>query len=243
MAARVLEQNVGAAVRSERVPSGPGIGAEDAAVGLMVVPVISQIATRPSAFCNRMSEWPSPLKSPVPMAFQLAPGLATTALVVTLVPSISQTATAAVRVLQQNVGMAVVVEVTGSDRLPVRSRIAQDDAAGQSGPGHLPDRHGAIRVLQQNVGMAVVVEVAGSDHFPVRSWIGHDGARGDAGPVRFPDRDGAVRILQQDVRMRIVVEVTGSNVFPIRSRIGANALHGFSYADGKFTNLTSYPRV
>jgi hypothetical protein len=67
--------------------------------------------------------------------------------------------------------MAVSVEVAGSNRLPVRSRIGQDSAAGQACPGHLPDRHGAVRVLQQDVEIRIVVEIAGSNVFPVRSRI------------------------------------------------------------------------
>ena len=43
----------------------------------MLLPSISQIAAWPLVLCHRMSEWPSPLKSPVPIAFQLGPGLAT----------------------------------------------------------------------------------------------------------------------------------------------------------------------
>src|SRR4051812_20436831 len=41
----------------------------------MGLPVISQAATAPSVLWNRMSDLPSPFRSPVPIAFQLAPGL------------------------------------------------------------------------------------------------------------------------------------------------------------------------
>ena len=43
-----------------------------------------------SVFCHRMSEFPSWLKSPVPTAFQLGPGLATGPPPILVVPSISQ---------------------------------------------------------------------------------------------------------------------------------------------------------
>ena len=60
---------------------------------MTLVPFISQIAAWPLAFCHRMSEKPSPLKSPVPIAVQLGPGLALTgAPPITLVPFISQIA-------------------------------------------------------------------------------------------------------------------------------------------------------
>ena len=39
------------------------------------MPSISQIAGVPSSCCHRMSDLPSPLKSPVPLTCQLGPGL------------------------------------------------------------------------------------------------------------------------------------------------------------------------
>ena len=58
------------------------------------MPSISQIAGVPSSFCHRMSDLPSPLKSPVPLICQLGPGLnrAGGAPVIAFVPSISQIA-------------------------------------------------------------------------------------------------------------------------------------------------------
>src|SRR5205085_1459708 len=53
----------------------------------------SQMAASPLEFCHRMSARPSPLKSPLPTACQLGPGLPRTALPITLVPFISQIAT------------------------------------------------------------------------------------------------------------------------------------------------------
>ena len=53
--------------------SVPGLD-EPAALTLNVwVPSISQIAGVPSLFCHRMSDLPSPLKSPVPLTCQLVP--------------------------------------------------------------------------------------------------------------------------------------------------------------------------
>ena len=61
-------------------------------VDTMLVPFISQIAGVPSLPCHRMSDLPSPLKSPLPLTCQLGPGLnEPAALTVTaVVPSISQ---------------------------------------------------------------------------------------------------------------------------------------------------------
>src|ERR1700733_14727679 len=74
---------------------------------------------------------------------------------------------AAARVLKQDVGEAVAVEVAGSDCSPGRPRIeALRPAADPRGPVHLPDRDLAgARVLKQDVGEAVAVEIAGSDRF------------------------------------------------------------------------------
>ena len=77
---------------SDHLPVRSGLATT--ALSATLAPFISQIATAPFVFCNRMSEWPSSLKSPVPMACQFGPGLATTALLVTLVPLVSQMAMA-----------------------------------------------------------------------------------------------------------------------------------------------------
>src|SRR6185437_2524617 len=44
----------------------------------MLVPFISQIATDPLVFCQRISDRPLSKKSPVPIAFQAGPGLGLT---------------------------------------------------------------------------------------------------------------------------------------------------------------------
>src|SRR3984893_3833015 len=93
-AAAVLPQNIGLAVvvvvaHPHDVPVRPRLPR----VAMTVVPFISQIAASPLSFCHRMSARPSPLKSPVPLACQLGPGLPTTAPPITLVPFISQIAT------------------------------------------------------------------------------------------------------------------------------------------------------
>ena len=79
---RVLPEDVGMAVVvevacSDRFPTRPRIGAHTAPL-ITLVPFISQIAAWPSVFCHRMSECPSSLKSPVPIACQLGPGSAPT---------------------------------------------------------------------------------------------------------------------------------------------------------------------
>jgi hypothetical protein len=52
---------------------GSTVCTKGSAVG--VVPFISQMTTDPLVFWNKMSDLPSPLKSPVPITCQLGPGL------------------------------------------------------------------------------------------------------------------------------------------------------------------------
>src|SRR6478735_6035265 len=74
--------------------SDPGLNEPAVAIDTTLVPSMVQMAGVPSSFCHRMSDLPSPLKSPVPLISQLGPGLngpiAPTN--VALVPSISQSA-------------------------------------------------------------------------------------------------------------------------------------------------------
>ena len=95
---------------SDRLPARPRIGAHRPPP-ITLVPFISQIAAWPFAFCHRMSEWPSPLKSPVPIAFQLGPGLGPRPAADHVGPVHFPDRGLTVRVLPQNVGMAVAVEV------------------------------------------------------------------------------------------------------------------------------------
>ena len=122
---------------------GPGLAPTVRRRRSGLVPSISQIAAWPSVFCNRMSELPSPLKSPVPTTFQLGPGLAPTGPPPTIGgPVHFPDRDLAVRVLPQDVGIAVVVEVARSDRFPIRPRIGgpTDAAADLVGSVHFPDR-------------------------------------------------------------------------------------------------------
>ena len=99
-----------------------------------MVPSISQIAGVPSSFCHRMSDLPSPLKSPVPLMCQLGPGLNEPAapLESTFDAVHQPDRGRAVVVLPQDVGLAVAVEVAGRLDLPARPRIERaGGAAGQ----------------------------------------------------------------------------------------------------------------
>src|SRR3954462_12376284 len=73
--------------------SCPGLDTPATSPETKLVP-INQIAGVPSLFCHRMSDLPSPLKSPLPLTCQLGPGLTglTTFPESRLLPSISQIA-------------------------------------------------------------------------------------------------------------------------------------------------------
>ena len=112
-----LTVQVRASSCADRTPARSGIGGEDWAAADRVRMFISQTAAWPLAFCQRMSEWPSPLKSPVPTSDQLGPGLA--AILVGAADHLQPVhfpdrRLPVLRVLEQDVGMAVAVEVAGS---------------------------------------------------------------------------------------------------------------------------------
>ena len=106
-----------------------------------VVPFINQISAWPLSFCHRMSDLPSPSKSPAPLTCQVGARIAADqGLLATVVPFISQICGLAVIVLPQNVGLAVAVEVAGANHMPGGARIAADrGAAGDGGAVHQPD--------------------------------------------------------------------------------------------------------
>src|SRR5258705_401595 len=74
--------------------SGPGLNEPAVLTDRTLVPSISQIEGVPLLCCHRMSDLPSPLKSPVPLISQLGPGLngPTAPTNVASVPSISHIA-------------------------------------------------------------------------------------------------------------------------------------------------------
>jgi hypothetical protein len=91
-----LKQNVGEAIAVEisgadRMPAWPRIAGAAASDhrGAAHLPV----TTSPLLFCHRMSDRPSPLKSPVPIAWHLGPGLPASPLAITVVASVIEKAT------------------------------------------------------------------------------------------------------------------------------------------------------
>ncbi len=178
-----------------------------------------------------MSEWPSPLKSPVPIAFQLGPGIgADAAAADQFVPvHFPDRDLAAGGVLKQDIGMTVVIEIAGSDRFPSRPGLGADGPAADQGvPVHFPDRGlTTARVLKQDVGMAVVIEIAGSDRFPAWSRIGaHGPAADEFVPVHFPNCRPSIGILQQDIRGVASEERAGAPLEPGGAGVWAEQFSG-----------------
>ena len=134
---------------SDRFPTRPRIGANQFRRRFRWSRSFPRSRPGRLVFCHRMSEWPSSLKSPVPIAFQLGPGLGPTSSAADFVgPVHFPDRGLAVRVLPQDVGMAVVVEVARSDCFPTRPRIGADQsAADHVGPVHFPDRGLTASVL------------------------------------------------------------------------------------------------
>ena len=127
--ARVLEKDVGKTIpikiaSTDHLPNRARIGV-DAPPPIKVFPFISQIETWPVlVFCQRMSALPSALKSPVPTAFHSSPGLGLTGPPPTKVVAahFPNRDLAGVRILPQDVGVAIVIEIPGSDGSPGKPR-------------------------------------------------------------------------------------------------------------------------
>ena len=215
---------------SDRFPARSRIGGDQSPPpGIWLVPFISQIAAWPLVFWNRMSEKPSLLKSPVPIAFQLGPGsAASTAPPPDLARSVHLPDRGlAIGVLQQDVGIAVAVEVAGSDRLPARPGVGADRA---------PPPIGFIPFISQTATCPFAFcHRMSAWPSPLKSpvpmafqlgpgWRRPWPAAGDlARPVHLPDRGLTVRVLPQDVGMAIAIEVAaGSDGGPARPGIGAD---------------------
>src|SRR5208282_415348 len=140
------------------------------------------------------------------------------------------------RVVPEQVGPTVAVEVAGADDRPggrhggdVRRGGVQD-----RGAVHLPDRHVAGRVVPENVGFAVAVEVALADDRPGTGRYGGDirgGGVQDRGSVHLPDRHIAARIAPGNVAIAVAVEVVGVDGHRQAADLVAIARFGVSFGE------------
>jgi hypothetical protein len=145
-----------AAVRGQPVPAFLG----RAATSVAPRPSISQIAGVPSLPCHKMSDLPSPLKSPLPSICQLGPGLNDPAAPIdtTCVPSIRQEAQAAQHIIRVRAVDFIEALRLGILR-PVAELVIDADAPQQDGPSHhaveaLSDMPESDRLVGPGVGTA-----------------------------------------------------------------------------------------
>ena len=176
-----------------------------------------------------MSELPSPLKSPVPIDvparsrdWRRQPRSP-----MTLVPFISQIAASPLVFCQQNVGLAVAVEVAGADRRASSAQGWRPPAPPiKLVPVHLPDRDRAAVVFCQRMSdIAVAVEIARCRR---RASSSRDWRRRAPPPmtlVPFISQIATVplRVLPQNVGLAVAVEVAGSVDVPARSGLRDDA--------------------
>src|SRR5437879_924906 len=120
---------------------------------------MSQMARAPELFCQRMSIWPSPLKSVHPQGSRLSrrcPGSTAGVNGASYKPD----ETRAGAILPKNVGLVIAVEIARAGDLPGGRHRWQEDAAAKSGVVHEPEGTGSGGILPENVCLAVTVEIA-----------------------------------------------------------------------------------
>src|SRR5262245_4616975 len=186
------------------------------------VPSMSQIAGVPSLPCHRMSDLPSPLKSPVPLICQSGPGLngPTAPTNVALVPSMSQIA-----------GVPSLPCHRMSDLpSPLKSPVP---LICQSGPGLNGPTAPANVALVPSISHIAAVPLSPCQMMsdlpsplkspvaldvPARPWIERSDCadKRGTGAVHQPHRGGAVVALPEDVGLAVAVEVAGVRDVPAR---------------------------
>src|SRR5207302_2034756 len=109
----------------------------------------------------------------------------------------------------EDIAVAVVVEITGADDVPVGGYL-RDIRTGQV-QGlraiHFPDRDTAGVVAPEKIAVAVVVEIAGILDLPIRrpldmSDIGSRAVQ-ELGAVHFPDRNTAGVVMPENVAVAV----------------------------------------
>ena len=157
-----------------------------------------------------MSDLPSPLKSPVPLMCQLAPGLngPDRADERGVVPVHQPHRGGAIVVLPQDVGFAVAVEVARGLDVPAGTRVEGPDRADKRSvvPIHQPHRGRAVVVLPDDVGLAVAVEVAPGFDVPGRPRVAKGTDERGVGAVHQPGRGRAIVALPQNVGIAVAVQ-------------------------------------
>ena len=140
-----------------------------------------QIAGVPLSFCHRMSDLPSPLKSPASSTCQVGPGLAPGAAPpIRLVPSIIQIAGVPLSFCHRMSDLPSPLKSPASSTCQVGPGLEPGPLpTGDVGAVHGPDRRRPVVVLPQDVGLAVAVEIASVLDMPGRPRIGARAAATD----------------------------------------------------------------
>ena len=133
---------------------------------------------------------------------------------------------AVIGILQEDVALAIPIEIAGSHRMPaVGGRRPADDAAVLDLLAiHFPgEAHAIVAILEEDVALAVAIEIARPDRMPfVAGWRPADDAAGvDIEAIHLPDEALAVgSVLQVDVAMVVAVEVGFGGLDHIHYRDG-----------------------
>ena len=173
----ILPENVGLAV-AVVIAGFPLICQEVSALAAIVPPPITlvpfscQVATEPLSFCQRMSDLPSPLKSPVPLMSQVPSRVRqTTPPPITLVPFSSQIAGVPSVVLPEVSDLPSPLKSPPGQDVPAKVPWVRPDGppADHADAVQLPDRRRAVGFLPENVRLAVAIEVAAANDMPRQS--------------------------------------------------------------------------
>ena len=97
-----------------------------------------------------------------------------------------------VGVLEQDVRLAIAVEIASTYYMPAGSGIADHRLGNGDRPVHQPDGHRPVCVLKQDVRLAVAIEISGPDYVPARVDGLHEGLGCRCRSVHQPDGDRPV---------------------------------------------------
>ena len=216
VAAGVLPQDVGLAVAVEIADAGdlPAVRDRRTDDGARRYrgPFISQIATLPLVFCHRMSDLPSPLKSPVPAKCQLGPGSAPTTAAADHAGAVHlPDGDVAAGVLPQDIGLAVAVEIAGAAMLPVGpGRQADEPLRDRRWCRSSPRSRHSRWCSATGCRTAVAVEIAGAD-LPAR--VGKPTARSASSWCRSSPRSRRAPLVSchRMSGLAVAVEVAGAD--------------------------------
>src|SRR5580704_8614124 len=192
---------------------------------ILLVPFSSHMSTSPLLFRHRMSDLPSPLKSPtrnLPIVADNAER-ASTDQINPIQPSFVNFATV---VPPQDVGLAVGIEVANPSNVPVVADRAGRASTDHLGPVHKQDVDFTGGVPPQDVGLAVTVEVANPGNLPIVADNAERAGTDHLSPVHQQDVDFARDVAPQDVGLAVAVEIGLPGVDQLRGAVASRGSIG-----------------